>query len=89
MAKPPKRIPPGPTEKFETDHDLLRFMEENFHRYGDIYKASIYGGDVYVVRSPAYAEVVLLKNWGGQAYRSPSAMGSFRATENSGRISGA
>jgi cytochrome P450 len=57
------RIPPGPTEKFETDQDLLRFMEENFARYGDIYKASIYGGDVYVVSSPAYAEHVLLKNW--------------------------
>jgi cytochrome P450 len=57
------RIPPGPAEKFATDHDLLRFMEENFARYGDIYKASIYGGDVYVASSPAYAEHVLLKNW--------------------------
>jgi cytochrome P450 len=57
------RIPPGPAEKFATDHDLLRFLEANFAAYGDIYKASIYGGDVYVVSSPAYAEHVLLKNW--------------------------
>jgi cytochrome P450 len=38
-------------------------MQLNFERYGDIYKASVYGGDVYVINAPAYAEHVLLRNW--------------------------
>jgi cytochrome P450 len=38
-------------------------MQLNFKRYGDIYRASIYGSDVYVINAPRYAEHVLLRNW--------------------------
>ncbi len=56
-------IPPGPSEKYDTAQDLLSWLDEHFRRYGDIYKASVYGGNVYVISSPAYAEHVLLDNW--------------------------
>jgi cytochrome P450 len=38
-------------------------MQHNFERHGDIYKASVYGSDVYVINSPDYAEHVLLRRW--------------------------
>lgn len=58
-----QKIPPGPGEKYDTAEDLLSWLDEHFRRYGDIFKASVYGGTVYVVSSPAYAEHVLLDNW--------------------------
>src|ERR1700740_1552756 len=57
------RSPPGPTEPYSPNEDLLRWMQRNFERYGDIYKASVYGSDVYVINSPEYAEHVLLRRW--------------------------
>ena len=57
------RIPPGPSEPYGSGEDLLSWMQQNFQRYGDIYKATIYGGDVYVINAPEYAEYVLLRNW--------------------------
>jgi len=56
-------IPPGPAEAYSATQDLLSWIGEHFKRYGDIYKASIYGTAVYVVTAPEYAEHVLLKNW--------------------------
>ena len=38
-------------------------MGENFARYGDIYKASVFGSDVYVVSAPEYCERILRRNW--------------------------
>ncbi len=38
-------------------------MNENFVRYGDIFKASIFGSDVYVVSAPEYCERILRWNW--------------------------
>ncbi|MBV8504448.1 MAG: cytochrome P450, partial [Alphaproteobacteria bacterium] len=38
-------------------------MNENFVRYGDIFKASIFGGDVYVVSAPEYCDRILRWNW--------------------------
>jgi cytochrome P450 len=38
-------------------------MCENFARYGDIYKASLFGRDVYVVSAPEYCERILRRNW--------------------------
>ena len=35
----------------------------NFTRYGNIYKASVYGTNVYVISTPEYAHHVLSKNW--------------------------
>ena len=56
-------VPPGPAEKFNPDQDLLRWMAEQFGRFGDIYKASIYGTRVYVTRDPRHAQHVLRENW--------------------------
>ena len=38
-------------------------MNENFKRFGDIYKASVYGSKVYVISSPEYCERILRWNW--------------------------
>ena len=38
-------------------------MADQFKRFGNIYKASIYGTSVYVVRDPQHAQHVLRENW--------------------------
>ncbi len=38
-------------------------MGDQFERFGDIYKASIYGTSVYVSRDPQHAQHVLRENW--------------------------
>lgn len=58
-----KKIPPGPTEKYHTSQDLLSWMVANLRQFGSIYKASIYGSDVYVVSDPKYAHHILRENW--------------------------
>ncbi len=67
-----QRIPDGPTEKYDPSRDLLTWMSDNFKQYGDIYKASAYGVDVYVVTDPQYADYVLRANW--QNYRKGQAI---------------
>jgi enediyne biosynthesis protein E7 len=57
------RIPPGPIEEYNPTEDLLWWMSENFTRYGDIYRASIFGRHVYVVSNPEYCEHILRWNW--------------------------
>ena len=57
------RVPSGPQEPYPPSRDLLVWLSEQFDRYGDIYKASIYGTNVYVVSAPDGVEHVLLKNW--------------------------
>ena len=57
------RLPPGPQAPYSTSEDLLEFMRTNFERYGDIYRACIYGNNVYVINSPEYLHHVLLRNW--------------------------
>jgi cytochrome P450 len=57
------RIPPGPINEYNPTEDLLLWMSENFTRYGDIYKASILGRDVYVVSNPEYCQRILRWNW--------------------------
>src|ERR1022692_567901 len=63
MATTPRRIPDGPKEKYNSDEDLLLWLGRNIEQYGDLFRASIYGADVYVVNAPQYADHVLLKNW--------------------------
>lgn len=63
MSAVSARIPPGPREAHRSTDDLLSWMLENFRQYGDIYRTSIYGGEVYVINSPQYLEHVLLRNW--------------------------
>jgi cytochrome P450 len=58
-----RRVPPGPAEEFATAQDLLLWMGENFDRYGDIFKARVFGTSVYAIRSPEYAQHVLRTNW--------------------------
>jgi cytochrome P450 len=70
----PRLLPPGPTEKYETTEDLLAWMGDNFARYGDLYRASVYGAPVYVVSNPDYCERILRRNWrnyarGGQVVK--------------------
>src|SRR5580704_5250593 len=57
------RVPPGPTEQYSSEEDLFSWMTANFVRYGDIYKASVFGSDVYVVSAPKYCERILRWNW--------------------------
>jgi cytochrome P450 len=57
------RIPVGPTEKYNPSHDLLTWLSDNFRQFGDVYLASIYGDDVYVVSDPHYADYILRANW--------------------------
>jgi cytochrome P450 len=58
-----RKIPHGPAEKYNTADDLLAWMEAQFKRYGDIFRASAYGMDVYVVSDPEYVDHVLRVNW--------------------------
>jgi enediyne biosynthesis protein E7 len=55
--------PPGPTYEYDPTEDLLLWMSKNFARYGDIYKASVFGRDVYVVSNPEFCEHILRWNW--------------------------
>jgi cytochrome P450 len=63
MATASRRIPDGPKEKYNSDEDLLVWLGKNIEQYGEVFRASIYGTDVYVVNAPQYADHVLLKNW--------------------------
>ena len=63
MTSVHSRIPPGPAEKYCVTQELSSWMGDQFERFGDIYKASIYGIGVYVVRDPRYAQHVLRDNW--------------------------
>jgi hypothetical protein len=97
MATNQLRIPPGPTEQYHSTEELFGWMNENFARYGDIYRASVYGSNVYVVSAPEYCERILRRNWqnyprkgkSSNALPYSSATALSRATANSGRISGA
>jgi cytochrome P450 len=57
------RIPPGPSLPYDPKEDLLCWMNHNFDRYGDVFRASIFGRETYVVRDPQYAQHILRKNW--------------------------
>jgi len=63
MTSGPRRIPPGPAAKFDSAEDLFRWMNENFALYGDIYRASVFGSEVYVVSAPEHCERILRRNW--------------------------
>jgi cytochrome P450 len=58
-----RHIPTGPADAYSTDLKLLDWLREQFNQFGDIYRASIYGTNVYVVSAPEYVEHVLLNNW--------------------------
>ena len=56
-------VPPGPSESYQGHPDLLKWMGEQFAQFGDIYRATIYGAEAYVITHPDYARHVLLRNW--------------------------
>ena len=58
-----QRIPEGPLAAFDPGDDLLVWIEHNFRLYGDIYRTSVFGRNVYVVSAPDYAQHVLRNNW--------------------------
>src|SRR5580698_4263212 len=57
-----RKIPSGPTDAFDTEQDLLAWIEVNFKKYGDLYRATVFGKNVYVASSPEYAQHVLRNN---------------------------
>ena len=52
--------------------DLLEWMEVNLRRFGDIFRASVYGSSVYVINSPEYADHVLLRHWRNYLRKGPA-----------------
>ena len=56
-------VPPGPSEEYDFGEEFLPWLKHNFDRYGGIYKASVYGGTVYVIGAPEYCEYILRRNW--------------------------
>lgn len=58
-----RRLPPGPSDRYLSVDDLLDWMAENFAKYGDIYRASVFGSEVYVVSNPEYCDRILRWNW--------------------------
>ncbi len=72
MTTDTKLTPPGPAEKYSPSRDILDWMMENLKEFGDIYRASMYGSEVYVVSNPHYADHVLRENW--QNYRKGQAI---------------
>ncbi len=63
MATNLDRIPPGPAEKYDTSNDLMIWMSDHFKQFGDIYRASVCGTNVYVVSDPQRAHYILRTNW--------------------------
>jgi cytochrome P450 len=63
MASGHLKVPTGPAEKYNASHDLLSWLEDRFKEFGSIYRASVYGTNVYVVSDPHYVDHILRKNW--------------------------
>jgi cytochrome P450 len=62
-----RRLPPGPTEPYDASQELVTWIELQRQRFGEIYQASIYNSDVYVVSDPRWVDHVMRRNW--QNYR--------------------
>lgn len=58
-----KRIPTGPEGRYDPAEDLLPWLGKQFDRFGDSYRASLFGADAYVTRDPRHAEIVLVERW--------------------------
>lgn len=57
------QIPPGPPAECQTSDDLLHWMGQQFGKFGDTYRASLFGTNVYITRDPEFAHHVLVENW--------------------------
>ena len=58
-----RRLPPGPSEPYSPNEELLGWMSRQFKAFGNIYQASIYDTRAYVITDPVYAHHVLVRNW--------------------------
>jgi cytochrome P450 len=58
-----EKLPAQSDEAYNPSEDLLEWMSRQFKRFGSIFRASAYGGEVYVVSDPGYVEYVLRDNW--------------------------
>jgi cytochrome P450 len=56
-------IPPGPDREQWSSDDLLDWMGAQFNRYGDTFRASVCGTNVYATRNLGFAHHVLVANW--------------------------
>jgi cytochrome P450 len=56
-------VPPGPQDKYRLSEDLLQWMGRHFKIFGDTYKASVFGVDVYATRDVGFTQYVLVDNW--------------------------
>lgn len=69
-------VPPGPAEKYDLSDEILPWLMRNFKQFGGIYRASMYGGNVYVVSEPQYVDHVMRENW--QNYKKGQAIERVR-----------
>jgi cytochrome P450 len=58
------KVPPVATP-FEGDNqnELMAWMEQNYRRFGGIFRGVAYGTMVYVVNEPQYVEHIFRRNW--------------------------
>jgi cytochrome P450 len=56
------RLPPV-AEPYDPSARMVDWMESQRALHGDIFKASVYGTDVYVISHPDYVQHILRKNW--------------------------
>jgi cytochrome P450 len=56
-------LPPGAAEDFAGEEQLLYWMGRQFAKFGDIFRANIYGSSAYVTRDPRHAQHILRANW--------------------------
>jgi cytochrome P450 len=63
MTPSSRQVPSGPQEKYRSAEDLLQWMDRQFKLFGDTYKASVFGVDVYATRDVGFAQYVLIDNW--------------------------
>jgi len=63
IASTVRHAPHGPSEPYNPDESLLDWLRRAFDTYGDVFQASIYGQNAYVVSRPDYANHVLRTHW--------------------------
>jgi cytochrome P450 len=66
------QLPPRSDEAYNSSDDLLKWMSSQFKRLGSIFRASAYGGEIYVVSDPVHVDHILRENW--QNYRKGQAI---------------
>jgi cytochrome P450 len=63
MASGTGKIPPGPAEAYDVGEELVTWMDAQRARFGNLYRATVYGKTVYVTSDPAHVQHILRRNW--------------------------